>query len=265
MIIKTLQWNIGGGKIRSASVSAEGPYDINGVAHIAELLKKHNPDIITLQETHADNKIIQAEIIAKEIGLPYSINDVYDKSHIEEGQGLGQAIISRFPISQRNFNLFFNPRFEVVGPDGSKWISHNKGVSKCLLEVEDVKIQVATLHLIPFRKFKIDPLEEKFRNLRDNIAELSSPSSNAFLLQGDFNFNDFSLKNLLPALFEKGISEVLLDDPTTPKGRRYDHVVYGGLKHIRSEVLSDVLTDHFPILSEFEISKKLEENMLMNY
>lgn len=253
MIIKTLQWNIGGGKIRNTDAPAEGPYDVDGVDHIVELLKKHNPDIITLQETHADNKIIQAEIIAKEIGLPYSTNDVYDKSHIEDGQGLGQAIISRFPISEHNFKLFFNPHFETPGPNGGIWISHDKGVSKCNVDLGEVKIQVATLHLIPFRVFGINPLEEKFRNLRDNIAELSSPSSNTFLLQGDFNLDDSSLKSFLPTLFEKGVSEVLLNDPTTPKGRKYDHVVYDGLKNIRSEVLSDVLTDHFPVLSEFEI------------
>lgn len=254
MIIKTLQWNIGGGKIRNINTPAEGPYNVDGIAHIIELLKRYNPDIITLQETHADEKIIQAEIIAKEIGLSYSTNDVYDKSHIEDGQGLGQAIISRFPISEHNFKLFYNPRFEVTGPDGSKWISHDKGVSKCLLEIgTNSKIQVATLHLIPFRKFEVDPLEEKFENLREDITELSSPSSNTFLLQGDFNFDDASLRGFLPTLFEKGISEVLLDDPTTPKGRKYDHVVYEGLRHVRSEVLSDVLTDHFPVLSKFEI------------
>lgn len=254
MIIKTLQWNIGGGKIRSADAPAEGPYDVNGMTHIVELLRKYNPDIITLQETHADEEIVQAKIIAKEIGLPYSTNDIYDKSHIEDGQGLGQAIISRFPIDEHDFKLFFNPHFEIAGPDGGKWISHDKGVSKCLLEYsEGMKIQVATLHLIPFRKFEVDPLEEKFENLREDIAELSSPSSNTFLLQGDFNFDDASLKLFLPTLFEKGISEVLLDDPTTPKGRKYDHVVYGGLRHVRSKILSDVLTDHFPVLSEFEI------------
>lgn len=254
MIIKTLQWNIGGGKIRSADAPVEGPYDVDGVAHIVELLKKHNPDIITLQETHADNKIIQAEIIAKEIGLPYSTNDVYDKSHIEDGQGLGQAIISRFPISEHNFKLFFNPHFETLGPSGGTWISHDKGVSRWNVDLGKGKIvEVATLHLIPFRVFGVNPLEEKFENLRNNIADLSSPSSNTFLLQGDFNFDDSSLKSFLPIIFEKGVSEVLLADPTTPKGRKYDHVVYDGLKHIRSEVLSDVLADHFPVLSEFEI------------
>lgn len=224
------------------------------MSHIEKVLEKYDADIVTLQETHADDKIVQAEMIAKDIGLPYSINDIYDKSHIEEEQGLGQAIISRFPIGEHNFKLFFNPRFEVAGPDGGIWVSHDKGITKCLVEIEIGKIiQVATLHLIPFRKFEIGPLEEKFENLRRNIAELSGPSSNTFLLQGDFNFDDSSLKQFLPALFSQGVSEVLLDDPTTPKGRKYDHVVYRGFKHVRSEVISSVLTDHFPIFSEFEI------------
>lgn len=254
MIIKTLQWNIGGGKIRNADTPVEGPYGLDGMTHVIELLRKYNPDIITLQETHADEKVVQAEVIAKEIGLPYSTNDVYDKSHIEDGQGLGQAIISRFPISEHNFKLFFNPRFETAGPSGGIWISHDKGVSKYIVDLgKKNTVQVATLHLIPFRVFGINPLEEKFENLRKNIAELASPSSNTFLLQGDFNFDETSLKQFLPDLLNQNISEVLLDRPTTPKDRKYDHVLFRGLKHIRSEVIADVLTDHFPVYSEFQM------------
>ncbi len=255
MLIKTIQWNIGGGKIRRIDDDpSEGPYAEDGMSHIKDILKKYNADIVTLQETHADEKNIQAEIIAKNIGLPHAINDIYDKSHIEEGQGLGQAIISRFPIRKHDFKLFFNPHFETVGPKGEKWISHDKGVSKCQSTIEKGKqIQIATLHLIPFRKFGINPLDEKFENLRKNITELASPSSNIFILQGDFNFNDVSLKQFLPGLLNQNVSEALLDKPTTPKGRKYDHVLFRGLKHIRSEVITDVLTDHFPVYSEFEI------------
>ncbi len=254
MLIKTIQWNIGGGKIRKVGDSAEGPYNEDGMGHIENILKKYNVDIATFQETHADDKNVQAEIIAKNIGLPYITNDVYDKSHIEEGQGLGQAIISRFPISEHDFKLFLNPHFEVVRPDGKTWISHDKGVSKCLVTIEKGKTaQVSTLHLIPFRKFGIEPLEEKFENLRTNIADLASPSNNAFILQGDFNFDDASLKQFLPDLLSQNISEVLLDEPTTPRGGKYDHVVFRGLTHVRSKVIADVLTDHFPVYSEFEI------------
>lgn len=254
MIIKTIQWNIGGGKIRKADDPSDGPYADDGISHIEEILKKYDADIVTLQETHTDDKVVQAEIIAKDIGLSYSTNDIYDKSHIVDEQDLGQAIISRFPISEHNFKFFFNPHFEIAGQNGATWISHNKGLSKCLVEVGVEKIiQVATLHLIPFRKFEVDPLEEKFENLRKNIAELASPSSSTFLLQGDFNFDDPSLKKFLPTLFNHGITEVLLDKPTTPKDRKYDHIVFQGLEHIRSEVITNVLTDHFPVYSEFEI------------
>jgi len=254
MLLKTIQWNIGGGKVRKANDPADGPYVNDGMSRIEEVLKKYDADIVTLQETHADDKVVQAEIIAQVIGLPYSINDIYDRSHIEDGQGLGQAIISRFPIDAHDFKLFFNPHFQVVGSDGDTLISPDRGVSKCRVTIEkDIRIQAATLHLIPFRKFGVEPLEEKFESLRKKIADLASPSSSSFLLHGDFNFDDSSLKEFLPALFNQNISEVLLDDPTTPKGRKYDHVMFRDLKHIRSEVISDVLTDHFPIFSEFEI------------
>ena len=141
--------------------------------------------------------------------------------------------MSRFPISNHDFKLFLNPRFELTRPDGESWISHNKGISKCTVKIEtDKAIQVATLHLIPFRKFGVEPLEEKIEYLRTNIADLARMSGNAFLLQGDFNFDDESLKQFLPKLFSRDISEVLLDGPTTPRGRKYDHIVYHGLKHL---------------------------------
>ncbi len=254
MIIKTIQWNIGGGKIRYPMASAEGIYNIDGMAHIVGVLRKFDPDIITLQETHADENCSSTEIIAKEIGFPYSMNDVYDKSHIEYGQGLGQAIISRFPISGHNFKLFSNPHFEAPGPNGGIWVSHDKGVSRWNVNFRKEKtIEVATLHLIPFRIFGINPLEEKFEGLRKNIAELASPVNNSFLLQGDFNFDETSLEKFLPDLLNQHVSEVLLDKSTTPEHRKLDHVLYRGLKHVCSKVITDVLTDHFPVYSEFEI------------
>ena len=254
MLFKTIQWNIGGARIRQPGSPAEGPYDGDGLKHVVDVLKRLNVDIVTLQETHANDQGAQAAVIAKDIGLPYVVNDVYDKSHIEEGWGLGQAILSRFPVSEHDFKFFFNPRYEIVRPDGATWISHDKGVSKCLVAAGNGKtIQVATLHLIPFRKFGVGALEEKQSGLRDNITDLASPTSGTFILQGDFNFDSASLKPFLPNLLNQGLSEVLLDRPTTPKGRKYDHVVFRGLALVRSEVISDALTDHFPVYSEFEV------------
>lgn len=254
MLLKVIQWNIGGAKTRKVTDPVAGFYTNEGIEYVEELLKKYDADIITLQETHANAQKVQVESLAKKLNLLYVFNDIYDKSHIEEGQNLGQAVLSRFPISHHTFNFLLNPHFEAVGPDGRNWVSHDKGVSKCLVTLgEEKTIQVCTLHLIPFSIFNVNPVEEEFKELRKNIIDLTNPSENIFLLQGDFNFDNASLKEFLPDLLNKNISEILLDTPTTPKGRNYDHVMFKGLKHIRSEVIADTLTDHFPVYSEFEI------------
>lgn len=80
MIIKTIQWNIGGGnKRKEEDDPVEGPYTEDGMEHIEQLLARYRPDIVTLQETHADGLVVQAEAIAEYLGLPHVVNDVYQK------------------------------------------------------------------------------------------------------------------------------------------------------------------------------------------
>ncbi len=254
MKIETLQWNIGGGKIReqSSDPGAESSYVLDGMGYMADLIKKLSPAIITLVETHANNKTVQAEEIANALGYGYWVNDVYDQSHIEAGMGLGQAIVSRFPISSHDFSLFYNPKFETVRPNGEKWVSHNKGLTTGILDMEGKELAVMTLHLIPFRKFGVPLDDQRVESARKSIVEKIKTDPGHLLLQGDFNVDDQSLKGFLPEVMGK-CQEVLSDKPTTPKGRRYDHVVYKGMMHIKSEVI-ETLTDHFPVYSEFEVN-----------
>ena len=83
------------------------------------------------------------------------------------------------------------------------------------------------------------------------MTEKLKPESDLYLYQGDLNFNEFSLKTFLPDLLINDVQEVILSEPTTPKGKKYDHILYRHLKHLKSLVISDTLTDHFPIYSEF--------------
>lgn len=257
MIIKAIQWNIGGGKIRKPEDDPnDGSVYVNdALDSVIETLKKHSPDIITIQECHTDDKSGQAQTIAGALGLKFVANDVYDKSHLEKDQGLSQAIISRFPIENHTFNFFKNPKLELIRPNGEKWICHDKGATSCLLVLPGEKtLNVKTSHAVPFRKFGVDPLGEEMRPIIEDMESKLRPESESFLYQADLNFNDFSVKSFLPGLFEAGVQEVVLDRPTTPKGRKYDHVLFRNLKHLKSVVIEDVLNDHFPIYSEFEIS-----------
>ena len=99
--------------------------------------------------------MVQAKIIAEALDLTFYINDDYDDSHVEEGQRLGQAIISSFPISSHSFELYLNPKYRLERPDGSIWISHDKGVSRCVVDA-GVPLTIETTHMVPFRRFGID-------------------------------------------------------------------------------------------------------------
>jgi len=253
MLLKTVQWNIGGGKIReeASDATSDESYKRDGIEYIIDTLKTLSPNIITLQETHASENEVQAQIIAEALGLPFYINDDYDDSHVEKGQRLGQAIISSFPISKHSFELFLNPKYRLERPDGSVWISHDKGVSRCVVDV-GVPITVETLHMIPFRRFGVDVHTTGTDVLKDVATKLLTDAPHV-LIQGDFNTHGEPLSNFLPSLFQNNLEEIYTGAITTPKGRDYDRIIVRGLKHISTRVIDSVLTDHYPVYSEFEI------------
>jgi len=61
MKLTTVQWNIGGGRVRGEADDpvAEASYNALDLEYIAGILKDLDPDIVTFQETHvkgADNQ-----------------------------------------------------------------------------------------------------------------------------------------------------------------------------------------------------------------
>jgi endonuclease/exonuclease/phosphatase family metal-dependent hydrolase len=255
MQITTVQWNIGGGRVRTidGAVDLLASYSKDGLAEVIELLKINKPDIITLQEIHADSNSNQAENIADALGLQYVVSDFYADSHIEAGQRLGQAILSRYPITNHDLELFLNPHYEAIWEDGSKALSHDKGVTSCIVDIDGIKLDVKTLHLIPFRRFNVDPQSKEAELvLEDIVNKLRSDSPNQ-LIQGDFNLDFSSLKGILPTLMQN-MDEVVQNLPTNPKGRKLDHVVFRGLSLESSSSIDSVLTDHYPVITKFMLN-----------
>ncbi len=261
MILKTLQWNINGAKIRTAdSDPTKGPGSIKpsyiheGFDYIVSKIQEYDVDVITLQETHADDTIIQAQVIAEKLGFPYWTNDRYEESHLEKGQGLCQSIISKYPISGHSFEFFTNPYFKTVAENGDIWISHNKGYTVAELTLpENQTLNVITLHLLPFPRFKLKLDDIKvIEVLKEVSKKLVSKIMDHTLIQGDFNIDDISLKSHLPELFNL-VEEIEATNPTTPGDSRFDHGLYRGLRLINTRTDNDILSDHYPIISQFEI------------
>lgn len=248
MKLRTLEWNIGGGK----SVDDSGKDVLD---EIIEVFKNEAPDIITLQETHANESLIQAEQIANSLGYEYWFNDIYDDSHIEKDQKLGQAIISKYPTSNHSFSLFPNPKFELKRPNGDVWLTHDKGISTCTANLENREVTIQTLHLIPFVMFGIDALGESTKVIRNAVAD-SISQSGLLLLQGDFNFDGPSVEPLVESAFQRGILEVSKDKSTIAKNKELlggSRILYRGLRFQGSKIIESVPTDSYPIVADFHL------------
>lgn len=256
MELKTVQWNIGGGKLLDADANPTlSSYTIDGLEAIVEFLKQQQPDIVTLQETHTSDGYSQAGLIAEALGYANWLNDEYAASHIETGKRLGQAIISRFPIENHDFDWFNNPGITVIQEDGTTVGPHDKGRSRCILRLDSRKtITVQTCHSVPLRRFAVDVESEQATSVFNDMS-LHLLTDEVGLIQGDFNVDTQSLRKIFPALFNAGFDEVLQSEPTTPKQRRYDHVLFKDLCLLGSSTLSDVRTDHYPVVTTFELLK----------
>lgn len=255
MRVETAQWNIGGAKVRNEEDDPKNTsfYYHNGLYYILDVLSNYHPDIVTLQETHAYNDFIQARVLATALGFNF-INDELSKSHLEENQKLCLTVMTAFPLVSHEFKLFSNPNLTIETIDNKRLLTHDKGISGCIVQLEDNRfLKIQNLHLFPFGIFGIDFAGEIAQKIRRDVLNAIDTTADLFLLQGDFNVDSPSLESFLPELFLNQTQEVKSSQPTTPKGRYHDHIVYRGIKHVKSEVITNVLTDHYLVLSEFDI------------
>lgn len=256
MEIKTLQWNIGGGRIcrNGADPALADSYTENGLNSIIELIKAHQPDVVTLQETHESAGFSQTQTTAEAIGYSYHVNDAYDDSFIEKGQRIGQAVISKYPIVENGFVGFTNPKFKFIDENGGEIVSKNGGITACVVEFPDKKLMRAkTFHMTPFHFFSVDLESEQADAVLREVEILIGRPKMPTLIQADFNLNFQSIEPLFGKMFSAGMREAIQEEPTTPKGKRFDHILYAKIELLSSEVIKDVRTDHYPVISRFQL------------
>jgi endonuclease/exonuclease/phosphatase family metal-dependent hydrolase len=256
MELKTITWNIGGGKLLQdgADPLRMTSYTEDGLNAIAGLLESEEPDVIALQETQRKEEYDQVERIASSLGYEHYFHDSTSASHIDTDCRLGHGVISRYPISQHRFGLFENPNAQVTWEDGSTATTHDKGFSSCVVSIGDTRIEVTTLHLIPFRVFNIELESPTAQGILRDVARKLGPARDQALIQGDFNIDRPGVQPYLRRLFgAAGLAEVSIDEPTTPGGRRLDHILYRGLALKSKRIVSGVRTDHYPVIATFEV------------
>ena len=255
MTIRTVTWNIGGGKLLAAGKDPTNmaSYSVDGIDTIARQLQDLSPDIITMQEAHGDEEGSQIAKVAKHLGYDHYFYDPVSDSHIDPTQKLGNGIISKYPLSNIYTGRFFNPNISF-DLEGMKAITHDKGFCACDITINNTVIHTTTLHLIPFRSVGLELDSETAEKILSTVSSklISSTLRDFELIQGDFNISESTVNKYLPQLFvHNDLSEVVVEVPTTPTGRTYDHVLYKGLALAKYSIDSSAPTDHYPVVCDF--------------
>jgi len=263
MQIKIAQWNIGGGLVRrdDSDPLSSSSYTEDGLEHIIEFLREENPDVVTLQETQERGDYCQAKMIADSIGLPYWVNHSTDQSFFDTEKLIGQAILSRYPIIESRFSPFSNPGFTKRSDEGAIIRSKNGGLTSCVVQTPNGSpIAIKSFHTVPFHFLNIDLQCHAALSVIREIGTSVGSGGFATIIAADFNLDAPSLRTNMPELLENGFCEIPQIEPTTPKGKRLDHVLFSGLYAVESRVLDAAKTDHFPVISILSETEETNEN-----
>ncbi len=114
-------------------------------------------------------------------------------------------------------------------------------------------MQVETFHMTPFQFFEVALESEQALNVLNEVEDLIGKSEIPTIIQADFNLNFSSISHLFAKTFSAGMDEIIQEEPTTPKGKRLDHILYAGIENLTSRVIKDVKTDHYPLIAWFQI------------
>ncbi len=217
------------------------------------VLSTYNPDILSLAEVHLedDTHSDMIQVIAERMNYNYFDILGTDKSHLNEGKILGNAILSKVPILESEHFTIESPRIEVDRPNGDHWVMHNKGAQRIRVKVGSKIVSVTNLHYFPFHHFNRQMNEVEFAPQREKLVSMLTNENecDVSLVTGDFNNNGFTLRNAFPELFEAGYEETL-EVETTIKGayHQQDHILYkpDQVNLVSAEVFT-IPSDHFAL------------------
>ena len=252
MKMKIASWNIAGGHTIASLKHLD--YNPEDIEYFVDQLKAIDADIVCLQESHTpdDGTQSNAQNIASALGYSYVFNSVSSVSHIESGQKLSTAILSKEPFSNEKRVFYPNPSETLFWEDGRPADTHEKNLQLAGLK----NFSVANNQMLPLRLFGLAYDDERVGSeLAKGINEIMAEHvSTPVIWCGDFNWPD-PLK-LYPHLQKLNLTEALPDKETRPSiegaKKRPDHIFYSPEFSL---VASDVVTvnaDHYLCWAEFD-------------
>lgn len=183
--MKIASWNIAGGH----TVASHEHFDYwpEDLAYFVEQLKKLDPDVVCLQETHTSHSRSIAREIAGFLGQYQVFDSEMSPSHIDPSYRLGMAILSRIGMRSEKLSVYPDPDFELLLPSGKEAATHPKGVQT----VTAGGTCVGNTHMLPLVVFGYDYRVEPGKSLALKIGSVLEMALRApAILCGDFGMSN---------------------------------------------------------------------------
>ncbi len=255
--MKIVSWNIAGGHLLTAHVKDAIGYEEENLDYFIKKLKKINPDIICLQETHIskDEKVNQTKEVAAAFGYRYFSTHIYAgrESHIKPGHFLSLGTISKFPIMANQYYNPPNPKLTIERAKGIIWETLDMGILVSKISFQGKIINIANAHLLPLHYYKKDWANKEFRHMRKFVSDLLVKiQKKPTIAIGDFNYAD--LTKIYPQIFRPGKYQDIFTQDTTPEKGQQDHILLSGHWTLKkTKIIDKVNADHYICLADLKL------------
>lgn len=211
----------------------------------ADAISRFGADVCGLNEVRDEGPhkeyTDQAGCIARKIGFHHYFGEAI---RFDGNNPYGNAIVSRFP---------FDSVETIIIPDPADKSEPTYYETRCVIravaEIEGKKICFLVCHMGLAKTERISAV--------DTILEILDKTDIPTILMGDFNAQPDASE--LAPLFER-LSDVdgvtvnrgALTCPSDAPTEKIDYILYRGLTCKRAEIITEVISDHFPVIAEFE-------------
>lgn len=212
----------------------------------ANTIKKYNPDVCGLNEVRGDGPVEgytdQTNALGDKLGWERYFGEAIK---VRKTSPYGNAIVSKYPFKSTETIKIPDPvfKFERISYEA-------RCIIKAVIEIDGTDICFLVTHM--------GLAKSERKNAVNALCKILDETKIPVILMGDFNTHPED--NVFAPLFER-----LMDTdekaeirnmntfPSDAPRIKIDYIFYRGLKCIGVETITQVVSDHLPIIAEFVV------------
>lgn len=215
----------------------------------ADSIKQFAPDVCGLNEVRGAGPLDGYTDQTNALGDRLGYNRYFAEAIKVRGENpYGNAIVSRYPIVTADTVAIPDPEVKRAG---------GRYESRCVL---DVTLDVDR-HALRVLVCHIGLVDDEAKNAVKTLCDILDKTDTPVVLMGDFNLTPDN--PILAPLFERlEDTDAYAETPGEYTFASYDpkikidYLLFRGLKCRSVETVSEVISDHFPIIAEFEFDER---------